>query len=457
MDPWKSWGLVVVVSVGAYCYYAQQKKDKRKSGKASVVTEPVQSFRKKVEGKNKRKKEGLASQSDQGASDGVDAPQVAVTSSGAEQVKQRKGGKKNASSQGKSSAVDMNTSIPQSGEDSREDGVDNKEFARQLANVQAGTSFKSSEKATRPTKTVKQSKVNGKSLEVGASEVKDQSGNSSTTGADADDDLSSTNSPTFGATIRGAEGVSDMLEAPAPGPSVLRLTEPKVPQRPSAPKPSKSTQEQETKKQRQRKAANEARKAEREEAERQRRVLMEKQMRTAREARGEPAKNGVPVAPSSNAWSRANNTIGGGVSSSDSTPGKVLPLLDTFESSTAGESGNSAKHTQTGVDTKSKLADLNWPSEEDQMRMLDEMEGSGSWQMVNGKKRKKVDSAIGESPKTGDTTSGDVGNSSTQSESAAKDVTGKEEKSASSGKEKKEKYLPYEHTPHPDNSDWAVV
>ncbi|MCJ1243672.1 hypothetical protein MMC30_000869 [Trapelia coarctata] len=417
MDPWKSWTVVAIVGVGAYWYYTNQQKDKRGP---TVVTQPVQPFRRKVEAKNKRKKDAASRAPDKAASDAATAASVSLPSSSGEQAKHRKGGKKKPANSAKSSAVDMTSEAPLVDGRGGDDEIDNKEFARQLTSVQTGTTLTNTGKAVKPPRTVKQSRLNGAgngAPDPVLPDIKDLSGDSSTTGADADDDYSATNSPEFGATRRGEEGVSDMLEAPAPGPTVLRLTESTKPQRPSAPKQPKSTEAQESKKQRQRKAKKEAEKAALEQAEKERRVLMEKQMRTAREARGEPAKNGLPVSapPKSNAWTKPTNGTDTGSTPVNEANRSPIPLLDTFDQAPKPVNGNqqntAVKRDPESSVSDSKLSDLNWPSEEEQMRMLDEIEGSSSWQMVNGKKRrgsKKPESVKEAVAKSNAVQSGDV-------------------------------------------------
>jgi len=432
MDPWKSWTVVAVVGAGAYWYYTNQQKDKRGS---TVLAQPIQPSRRKVEAKIKRKKDARAGASDQAASDAVTAASVSLPSSSGEQAKHRKGGKKKPCKTGKSSAVSVTSEAPLVEESGGDDEADDKEFARQLTSVKTGTALTNTGKAVKPPRTVKQSRAHGAGNGAPDSvlpDIKDLSGQSSTTGADADDDFSVTNSPEFGAIRRGEEGVSDMLEQPAPGPSVLRLTESTKPQRPSAPKQSKSTDVQESKKQRQRKAKREAEKAALDQAEKERRVLLEKQLRTAREARGEPAKNGVPVQapPKSNAWANPTNgtdTVSAPVNEASRS---TVPLLDTFDKASKPVNGNEqisvAKRDPDSSLSDSKLSDLHWPSEEEQMRMLGEIEGSSSWQMVNGKKRRgskkpeSVKEAAGTSHavKSGNVKSKDVESSDVTSRSA---------------------------------------
>ena len=402
MEPWHSWTIVAVAGAGAYWYYTRQRNNRRRNGRPAVVPEPLQSFRRKVENKTKRRKDNATGNSDQTTSDAVDVASGNVPSSGGEQIKNRKGGKKKQTSGlAKSSAVEVsNGDVPPAEVGSGGDDVDNREFARQLVSVQAGTSLQNTTKVAKPLKTKKQSQINGSVHVVsdsGVADSKDMSRTSSTTGADADDDLSLPNSPDFGATLRADIGVSDMLETPAPGPSVLRLTESTQPPRPSAPKQSKVAQAEETKKQRQRKAKNEARKAELAQQEKERRVLLEKQLRTVREAEGRPAKNGVPVSasPASNAWVKsANGNAAGNADSTAQVKGVSISngsLLDTFDqTSKTAPNGNKQniglKHDPQESEGDAKLSDQNWPSEEEQMRMLDEIEES-SWQTVNAKKR----------------------------------------------------------------------
>lgn len=524
MDPWKSWGVVAAVGVGAYWYYSNQQKNK--TARPTVITEPVQTFRRKVEAKNKRKKDGTAGASDPAASDAVP---VSVPSSSGEQAKNRKGGNKRVVSSGKSSAVDVTSKdVPLMDGGAGDDEIDNKEFARQLTSVKAGTSLTNSSKAVKPPRTVKQSRLNGVEHDAphpAVSDTKDSSDNSSTTGADADDDMSARNSPEFGATRRGETGLSDMLEAPAPGPSVLRLTESTKPQRSSTPKQSKATEAQETKKQRQRKVKKEAEKAAQEHAEKERRVLLEKQLRTAREARGEPAKNGVPVPapPKSNAWAKPANDKETTSAPMGEASRSNIPLLDTFDRAPKLVNGN-VQHAKIKRDPESsvsdsKLSDVNWPSEEEQMRMLDELEGRGSWQTVNGKKHRgsKKPEAVPEAVKEAGTKSnflesGHVKSKAVESggvpshsvtpdsvvsdlapgvvakqmEEKPRDVTGKSENARKQPEDvvekvkdveaksddteenpqtttqqpkrsKKGEYLPYKDKPHPHDSDWRVV
>ncbi|MCJ1407037.1 hypothetical protein MMC19_001107 [Ptychographa xylographoides] len=438
MDPWVSWGLVTAIGVGAYLYYTKQQQNKGRAGRAPSINETTQSVRRKVEGKTKRKKENTSG-NEQAASSGADVLSVSIPSSSNEQAKQRKSAKKKGSGLAKSSEAKVNpdvAAVAQRG--GVDDEVDDKEFARQLAGVKAGTSLSTTGKAERPPRTKKQSQANGFAdlTADGLGSAPDMSGDSSTTGADADDDLSDAHSPALVAITSGGGGVADMLEAPTPGPSVLRLTEPAQSPRPSVPKQSKSIQTQDTKKQRQRQAKNEARKAELAQSEKDRRVLLEKQLRTAREAEGRPAKNGVPVSkpPTSNPWTKTPSDT----ASTEATPDPIKnvisndQLLDTFDDETPHAPNGTQQNIAVKRDAQrskgdGKLTDHPWMSEEEQMRMFDEMEDNGSWQTVNVKKGVK-----------------------TRKEDAGQ---AEEEKPK---EQRKGRYLPYENFDHPDNSEWTV-
>lgn len=191
----------------------------------------------------------------------------------------------------------------------------------------------------------------------------------SSNGADADDDLSSTD-----VVAPSANNVSDMLEQPAPGPSVLRLTG-------SFETKEKKSKAQafkpvETKKQRQNRQKNENRKYANQEAETERRKLLEKQLHTAREAERREAGRKQSAAPAtSNAWTSNTN----GTAEKAPAPAVVntsLPLLDTFEPTTSQAASSSTW--------------ANLPPEEEQMRILGVAAPSvdEDWTTVSSKKEK---------------------------------------------------------------------
>lgn len=259
-------------------------------------------------------------------------------------------------------------------DDSSDDDVSNREFARQLAKAKEGTKFASkTDGGKQREKSVKQSRANKMTNRVEEKE----SAPSSTTGAEADDDQSPAVSPEVGPANAG--DVSDMLEPAKAGPSILRLTD-------TAPKKqkqkvAKAPEPVETKKQRQNRKKAEAAKVARQEAEQERKVLEEKQRRQARIAEGRAAKDGsqfMAAANNKSAWTQ-------GAPSNNTTPvpatnGLHQPL-DTFE--------KLAPTTVEPVVVSSSSTKDNWaaslPSEEEQMEML---KNDDDWSTVKTKSKK---------------------------------------------------------------------
>ncbi len=145
-------------------------------------------------------------------------------------------------------------------EDSEE--IDIKEFARQMSQKKMGASVEPRPETGSRQRSVKPSRANTAGFNTTSDDASNQG------------------------------GVADMLEAPAGGPSVLRVTSPVNPQ----PKKQRQANAQEQAPGAQ--AKKNAKKAEEkrrqnEEAEAGRLALMERSRRAAREARGETAKNGA--------------------------------------------------------------------------------------------------------------------------------------------------------------------
>jgi hypothetical protein len=262
---------------------------------------------------------------------------------------------------------------PQSFADHDNEEAEDNSWAHELAEMARGSSLAPPKRTQSRQKTVKQRSANKVAADLSTE-------TSTTTGADADDDRSLSPSPELAA--QAERHMSDMLEPAAPGPSVLRLTEPEN-QLPPRQKPAPKVQKQdESKKQRQNKKKAEEKKQQNEEIEKIRRAQREQQMRTAREARGEPAKNGLAApAPTKNAW--------------DSKPVGAPPvtangngLLDTFTSEKInGDSG-------TGGNKSDASNGSNWqeelPSEAEQLRRIMNSDES-AWKTVSkkGKKSRK--------------------------------------------------------------------
>ena len=212
---------------------------------------------------------------------------------------------------------------------------------------------------------------------------------------DASDDSSSASEPVRAAPkAPSGKDVSDMLGSSGTAANVLSIKASDKSAKASKPKAQKVETPQETKKQRQNRQKVEAQKAQRDEDEKQRQILLEKQRRTAREARGEPAKNGVPAKlPSNNPW--AGESSGGAVQAPSSAPSGQL--LDTFDvASTASSSATNG--TINTPDTASNSGSYNnngLPSEEEQLRLA--MEDSAWTTIPKGGKKQKATQVTEES------------------------------------------------------------
>lgn len=212
-------------------------------------------------------------------------------------------------------------------------------------------------------------------------------------GADASDDSSSAPSPVRAAPkAPSGKDVSDMLGSSGASANVLSIKASDKPAKATKPKAQK-VETQETKKQRQNRQKVEAQKAQREEDEKQRQIMLENQRRTAREARGEPAKNGVAAKlPTNNPW--AGQSSGGAVQAPSSAPSGQL--LDTFDvASTASSSATNG--TNNTPDTVSNSGSYNGlPSEEEQLRLA--MEDNSAWTTIpKGGKKQKATQVVEES------------------------------------------------------------
>lgn len=270
---------------------------------------------------------------------------------------------------------------------SSDDGVDNREFAKQMAQNKKNK-FAPKVNNEQKQKSVKQSKAKDISHETPADNAKASapSAPSSTAGIDGDDDQSSAASPIVSAAD--PTGVSDMLEQSTSGPSVLRLTDTAEKQQKS--RQAKSPQPTETKKQRQNRQKVERAKAQREEDEKARKALMEAQRRTAREAEGRAAKDGstFTAAPKSSAWT-GNQVNGKSGQAAASTP--VQPL-DTFDSTPKASTITPSAPAQKKENAKQNGGKTNWAdipySEEEQLEML--KKESEEWVPVSKSRKKKA-------------------------------------------------------------------
>jgi hypothetical protein len=217
-----------------------------------------------------------------------------------------------------------------------EDVTNNADFAREMTVARTGTQFAGAGKSGMSKKEQQTQKHESLRPTDGTDSPSLSTGASSTTGADADDDLSPVASPGLAATSTAATSksgdISDMLETAGTGPSILRLTDPTnpIPQA-RGKQPNKTFAPAETKKQRQQRVKREAHRAQVEEAEKERRRLLEKQIRGARMAEGSSAQTRTSAfkPPAENAWFSSH---GHQVTEATNSSHDALPsLLDTFE------------------------------------------------------------------------------------------------------------------------------
>ncbi|QQK47064.1 hypothetical protein Pdw03_1962 [Penicillium digitatum] len=334
MNPYISWAILLVVAGGLGWYYTNGTTPKANVIRAAVDKTEATVATKKSKRKSKPAPEPVAA---------------------------------------KKSEVKTVVSPPTTEDEKPDEEIDRKEMARRMAGLKTIAPAQPAPAKPAPTKGQKKNKKKAAQLETSDTRA------SSTTGAEADDDLSPAASPAVKATVPSAGYVSDMLEAPAPGASVLRVTG-NVESQPKKQK-AQTFKEVETKKQRQQRLKNEARKQQVQEAEVERKKLLEKQLHTARESeRREAARS---TAPATNAWQTKESTapVKTSVVNGGSRPAPVVPatsasqgLLDTFESPAAPAPTKWAQ---------------NLPSEEEQMRLLGAANGDDEWTTVSKKQPKK--------------------------------------------------------------------
>ncbi|CAD0094858.1 unnamed protein product [Aureobasidium mustum] len=418
MEPWQSWAVALIGAAAVYYYYFQHGKPVANRTRSASVSDFVapqpKAARRRESTKPKPKSEATKAT-------GVTLPELSVqsgddsTTKVSDGSKKRKAGKKQTTTPAPSL-----TPAPAPKRQELDDDVaqeeDNKAWAQQLASLKKGTSLAPPARTDSRNKTVKQSSKTFSSASSNA--------------ADADDDLTPSMSPSLA-----AGDVSDMLEPASAGPSVLRLTGSDKPTKANQPRQSQA-QEQETKKQRQNRKKVEERRLQREAEEKERQVLLETQRRTVREARGEPAKNGVPVPPTSSAWAadvakRATQPPAVAVT------GESAPLLDTFDQSAS-----------TGA------------SEEDQLRLAKQISQDDSgWNTVpKGKKQQKKKAPVVGSEDSNTSDAGSVVNAPIEKAAPLPKVTAPAPKVAASSTNGFSSLYDsgYDAGSHPDDSQWAA-
>lgn len=341
MNPYVSWAIVLVVAGGLGYYYTDSSKSK---GRILAKTTPDRTDN-RLSSIKPKKRSRKTPEPTSPSSRKAESPQI--------------------------QPVDVTP------DDAVEEGVDNREFAKRFAAARQGVLASETGGSRKPEKrirTVPASQAESPNNELSTSHL--STGTSSTTGADADDDLSSTGSPVVRASVPNADDISDMLEAPAPGASVLRLTGSM--EQPAPKTRNQSIKSVETKKQRQQRQKNETRKEQIQEAEVQRRKLLEKQLHSAREAERREDARQQPSGPASNVW-KANRSFQADNQTPITTPRSQTSLLDTFE-----------PHTTSKLSGPTNGAwATNLPSEEEQMRILGVSTTDDDWTTVSTKKGKK--------------------------------------------------------------------
>jgi len=253
----------------------------------------------------------------------------------------------------------------------KESDLSNAQFAAQMMQARQGAKLAAPKGKENRVKTVKQSSARDSPI---------LSSGSSQTGAEADDDLSPAASPALN-----SGDVSDMLEAKPSGPTSIRLTAPVNPQKQRAPKQAKE-EVVESKKARQNRKKVEERRIQREAEETERKALEERQRRSAREARGEPAKNGVPVtrAPANNRGDEKNASAGAAVNGASNAP-----LLDTFDAESTGSSNGGLEASSAATSTTDANPSQYGNEDAQVAKAMKESEDESGWTTVSVPKKQQ--------------------------------------------------------------------
>jgi hypothetical protein len=396
MEPWQSWAVALIGAAAVYYYYFQHGKPVANRTRSASVSDFVapqpKAARRRDSTKSKIKSEVTKAT-------GIAVPELSVQSGDDSTTKVSDGSKKRKAGKKQSAApAPALTPAPAAKRQELDDDVaqeeDNKAWAQQLASLKKGTSL------APPTRTDSRNRTPSMSPSLAAGDV------------------------------------SDMLEPASAGPSVLRLTGSSKPTKANQPRQTQAQQE-ETKKQRQNRKKVEDRKLEREAEERERQALLETQRRTAREARGEPAKNGIAAsqAPTSSAWAAdvAKRVI---QAPAVAVTGESAPMLDTFDQSAS-----------------------NGASEEDQLRLAKQISQDDSgWNTVpKGKKQqKKKGAVVGSEDSTSE--AGSVVNAPIEKAAPLPKITAPAPKAAASSTNGYSSLYDsgYDAGSHPDDSQWAA-
>lgn len=345
MDNWQAvqnWILFVpVVGVLVYYYYPRSQASAATKPREPIATPAVP--KKKAEPKAKADKKPAAVER-------VAAPVQAAVEKVTVAVapKTGDGNKKRKNAQKQTSPAKPAPVVQEKDDDDDAIDMSTKNFAMQMQKARTGQQISSTKNNEQRVKTVKQGNAQDKAV-------------------------------TSSEKVKNSGDVSDMLEPVGSAPTTLRVTAP-AETFTKKEKKAKKQEEVETKKQRQNRQKVEERKLAREAEEKERKALEETQRRTAREARGEPAKNGIPAkAPTSSAWN-------GSVPSAAVNGQQETTLLDTFDA----ESTNSSNGDHGVSTAPSSTTDA---SEEEQMaaaiQQSNEQTGWTTVQIPNKKTKQK--------------------------------------------------------------------
>ncbi|KAL9615901.1 MAG: hypothetical protein Q9160_009161 [Pyrenula sp. 1 TL-2023] len=326
MNPYASWAIVLAL-IGVSTWYYK--------GRPNVIAKLIPSDPKPVQDESRsstkaRKKPKVKKETS--SDDNKMNGEASVKDSSRRSLAEATNKRKDVNVQPVTDSKSIPKNQPPTAKKDEPDGDDNnKAFADRMSKVRVGTSLKAPEKAAQATRDVRAQKE-APSHNLSASPVT-STGPSSSTGGDADDDMSPATSPALGASKENpaqSGDISDMLENGPAGPSVLRLTG-DVDVKPKKKPTDTPFQAAETKKQRQARLKRERQKQEIAEAEKQRKALMEQQLRGARQAVGTSNQTKAnSFNATSNPWSQGS-TLKKADQHVENNAQRVALLLDTFD------------------------------------------------------------------------------------------------------------------------------
>lgn len=373
MDTAAKWAVVVAaVAAGTWYYNSPGKK-----GQKPVHVQEV----KKESKKAARKVQNVAQNHTDRAVNSVASAATAKSTDNQDSTVETGASKKRKVN---TQAASQTTAALVSGRDDDDDNdntIDQstRQFAERMRQARQGVDVKKTDRGDTRVKTVKPKGTHTSSpvLSSGSSQAEDDQW-----------------SPAPGPSTLKSSGIADMLEKDAPGPNSLRITAPTQPIKERVNKPKKE-EVVETKKQRQNRKKREERQAADAEAQTAQKRLEEQQRRTARIARGEPAKNGVPIAaaPVDNPWSESNARAEAQVATSSNQ--KQL-LLDTFDVE-SNSSSNAGEMNSTAATSTTDQAPLNTNAEDGEFqKIIEESNLEDGWTDVKTSKKARKQQVNGD-------------------------------------------------------------